>query len=368
MSISFRHILLGPLLLVVALVVLYPVFWLYVARQVEDEFARWRMAQEQKDRSVKHGATDIAGFPGVVRLDVEAPEIVSAKDGWRWRGERASFEIQPWDWHRLRIDVSGEQQLTVSVEGRERAFKTSPEGAYAIGRLAADGQLVETVVAADGIRLLDEAGAPVVETKALQAHLRWPEPPVDTGDLIEDTPPPKEPVLDVTLAVSDLRVPSSSQSPLGQEVKTFGLLGRVVGRPPRAFRRAAVDEWRRAGGKVELERFTLVWGDLDLRAKGMAALDDAFRPLGAMTAEIRGYRAMLTALEEARLMRRDAAAASRLALDLLSKPGGGDRRVATVPVTAQNGGLFVGPVKVLKLQPIFPPAPSGRRTPPASSR
>lgn len=359
MSISFRHILLGPLLLVAALVVFYPVFWIYMAQQVEEEFARWRTVQEQQGRSVKHGATDVAGFPGVVRLDVEAPEIVSTKDGWRWRGERASFEIQPWDWQRLRIDVSGEQELTVSVEGQERAFKANPEGAYAIGRLAADGQLVETVVAVDGIRLHDEAGAPIVETKAMQAHLRWPEPPVDTGDFIEDTPSPKDPTLDVTLAVSDLRMPSSVQSPLGQEVKTFGLLGRVVGKPPHALRRSAVDEWRRAGGKVELEQFTLVWGDLDLRATGTAALDDAFRPLGAMTAEIRGYRAMLTALEEARLMRRNAAAASRLALDLLSKPDGGDRRVATVPITAQNGSLFVGPVKILKLLPIFPPAPSG---------
>ena len=52
-------------------------------------------------------------------------------------------------------------------------------------------------------------------------------------------------------------------------------------------------------------------------------------------------------------------AGTQLALDLLSRRDEGDnRRVVTVPVAAQNGALYLGPVRLLKLPPIpFPVRP-----------
>ena len=84
--------------------------------------------------------------------------------------------------------------------------------------------------------------------------------------------------------------------------------------------------------------------------------DERLRPLGAVSAEIRGYGETLTALESAQMVPPRAAAGSRLALDLLSRPdGGGGRRVVTVPVSAQNGALYLGPVRMVRLEPIpFP--------------
>ncbi|MCH7888152.1 MAG: DUF2125 domain-containing protein, partial [Proteobacteria bacterium] len=42
------------------------------------------------------------------------------------------------------------------------------------------------------------------------------------------------------------------------------------------------------------------------------------------------------------------------ALGLLAKPGPNGRLVLTVPVTAQNGTLYVGPLALFKLAPVVP--------------
>ena len=84
------------------------------------------------------------------------------------------------------------------------------------------------------------------------------------------------------------------------------------------------------------------------------AADGGMRPLGALTADIRGYEETLQALAEAALIRRDVLPASRVALNLLAKTDETDgRRVLTVPLTAQDGALYLGPIKLLALPPVI---------------
>src|SRR3546814_11802892 len=71
----------------------------------------------------------------------------------------------------------------------------------------------------------------------------------------------------------------------------------------------AIEAWRQNGGTVEIPWLNLVWGPLDLRAKGTATLDGRMRPLGALTADIRGYRETLTAFASAGLVPPDTALA-----------------------------------------------------------
>jgi hypothetical protein len=84
------------------------------------------------------------------------------------------------------------------------------------------------------------------------------------------------------------------------------------------------------------------------------------RPLGALTADIRGHTETINVLERARLLQRKVAATSRIALSLLAKPDkDGTGSVLTIPVTAQDGRLYLGFVRLLALPPIPFPAPSG---------
>ena len=100
----------------------------------------------------------------------------------------------------------------------------------------------------------------------------------------------------------------------------------------------------------------MVWGALDLRANGTMALDADMRPLGALTADIRGYEEALEAMAEAGMLRRNILPASRVALNLLAKTDESDgRKVLTVPLTAQDGALFLGPIKLSDLPAVITP-------------
>jgi len=149
------------------------------------------------------------------------------------------------------------------------------------------------------------------------------------------------------------------ETPLDRQIQEIAMVFTVKGALPETFLRDAIDAWRRGGGTLDLSHFQINWGKLSLRAKGMLSLDEALRPLGALTADIKGYAETLSALERAHILQRKAVAGTQLALDLLSRRDDGDsRRVVTVLVAAQNGALYFGPVRLLKLAPIpFPVRP-----------
>jgi len=346
-----RPVLLGPALLILLLGVGYPVFWFIVAGQVEDGFLRWRDTQNKKGHVVEHGALAVQGFPGAIRLMIDAPAIASTKDGWSIKSSQAHFEIQPWNWRRYRVEASGPHRLVGIVQGRPVRVVAETDSALFIGQLNDRGRMAEGVAEIGNLRVREPDGGQLSATKHVQARLRWPDGAARPG----------LPSFDLTVQASHTQLAPKISGPLGTDLRTVRVSGTLNGQPPGKLQRDALDAWRQDGGTIDIRQVVLGWGALDVSANGTLALDAALRPLGAFTTELLGHRALLAALEQGGTLRRKEASAARLALDLLSKPSGnGDgRRVVTVPLTAQRGRLYLGPVRLLKLPPILPPAPSG---------
>lgn len=349
MSMFLRPLLLGPILLILLLGVGYPLFWFYAAGEVEDGFLRWRDTQIKKGYVVEHGALAVGGFPGAVRLAIDAPAVASTKDGWSVKSSRADFEIQPWNWRRYRVEAAGPHQLVGIVQGRPLQVVAETRTAWLIGHLNDRGRMAEGVADIRDLRVREPDGGQLSATEHVQARIRWPDGAA------------QPPSFDLMVQASNTQLAAKISGPLGTDLRTFRISGTLNGRPPGKLQRDALDAWRQDGGTIDIRRVALGWGALDVVANGTLALDAAMRPLGAFTTEVHGHRAMLSALERGGALRRKEASAARLALDLLSKPSGkGDgRRVVTVPLTAQRGRLYLGPVRLLKLPPILPPAPSG---------
>ena len=111
-----------------------------------------------------------------------------------------------------------------------------------------------------------------------------------------------------------------------------------------------VEHWRRDGGTVEVPWLRAVWNRVDLRAQGSIALDEDWRPMGAFSADISGYAAAMDALVETAVLEPKEAAMATIGLALLAKrPPEGGEPVLTVPVTAQSGELYVGPLRIADL-------------------
>ncbi|MEE9194263.1 MAG: DUF2125 domain-containing protein, partial [Alphaproteobacteria bacterium] len=92
------------------------------------------------------------------------------------------------------------------------------------------------------------------------------------------------------------------------------------------------------------------WGPLNFSATGTLALDQDLQPLLAMTATITGFNETIDALAAARAIKARDATVAKMLLSLLAKrPGGGGPAELKIPLTVQDGKLFVGPVALMKV-------------------
>ena len=105
---------------------------------------------------------------------------------------------------------------------------------------------------------------------------------------------------------------------------------------------------------MELNSFRVRWGPLGIESSGTIALDSEMRPIGALTADIIGYGDVIDELIMSNMIPLGDAFIAKVAFNMLAdKPeDGGPPVLRSVPVTAQDGGLFVGPVAVARMPAI----------------
>jgi len=345
-----KRIFIVPAALVALLAASYCVLWVVVAHWIEDGFLNWARVQTAHGNTVEHGALALAGFPGPIRLTIPAPHVTSTKGGWQWSAERAVLETRPWHWRRFRLEVFGDQRAAVPFAGALHHYVLRPASALLVGEADDMGQFSQGALRARDVTVTDSSGATLLSVQRVQGHLNLRTPGATTEN---------QTALDLTLQGENVELGPMFETPLGKAIQGIGIVASVKGTMPQTFLRDSMDAWRASGGTVDLSHFQMNWGMLTLRASGTVALDEMFRPLGALSADIKGYAATLKALQKARVLRRRDADGARLALDLISRRDGADnRRMVSIPISAQGGMLYLGPLRLLKLAPIpFPVRP-----------
>jgi hypothetical protein len=148
----------------------------------------------------------------------------------------------------------------------------------------------------------------------------------------------------------DRRVQSGSPEPLDAtfDVAIFGAL-------PAEPTPGAWAQWRDAGGVVEISQSNVVWGSLRLKGSATVTVDERFRPLGAGTASIEGFDSAIDRMAARNLVGSTEAVIAKVVLGALSQTMPDGTRRIDVPLTAQDGWLSVGPVKLLALSPVTRP-------------
>ena len=146
------------------------------------------------------------------------------------------------------------------------------------------------------------------------------------------------------------RFPSRPICRLATTSQRIDLAAAVEGRlqPGRPSESLAI--WRDAGGVLQIQRFAADWGPLAVTAEGTLALDGQMQPLFAGTATVRGYSEAIDALVQARMMAPNQATGAKIALAAMAKPADdGGPPAAKLPITIQDGFLFVGPLKLAQM-------------------
>lgn len=127
----------------------------------------------------------------------------------------------------------------------------------------------------------------------------------------------------------------------------------IMGPVPDFAKKDSVIAWNEASGVLEFNRFYIHWGPVTVNANGTIGLDTNLQPEGAFSGRIEGLDEGIDALVEQGAIGKRQEALVRSSIGVLSRPSGLTGSSApVVPVSLQGGGLYLGPVRLMKLQEI----------------
>ncbi len=306
--------------------------WLIVAGQIEERALAWAEMRRAEGYTVTWTSLDVGGFPSRFDLDFAGPRL--AKDG--WAAEAPSLRAQFLPWRPGRVDLAA-----------PRLALAGPEMAGDLEQVAAEVRIEggqATQVAIDGI--------------AATGRFRGADQGrADRARLVVDSFSPgttdwKAESLAGTVSLWGVRpAPPYAAQMLFPDPFDLAVTGAIKG--------PIVDlaGWRDAGGTLELNQLALVWGPMKLDGSATLALDGQMRPLGAGTARLQGLNPVLDRLVAKGQIRAQDATIGKMVLGLLAQPAADGGSEVSVPITAQDGKLSLGPVPVATLRPLVESRP-----------
>lgn len=335
--------------LIAALVLIiagYTAFWFHLKGRVEQGLNDWAAEQRAKGWQVYHSPPSFSGYPYRIMLELKEVALADPAHPQAWALRLASIKAvtHPWTLRHILLQPEGTTELAWTVNGSRANLTGTAEQQRA--SLALD-------VANRVQRFSYEALKPVLTLSTP----RLAEPVTARADKLElhtrdNRGTPGAPTV-ADLAVTAEQLTASGMDagpPFGNTIARLQLELGATG--PIDARTVAV--WRDAGGTVELRRLAVRWGPLDASTTGTLALDKQMRPLGALTAEAKGWEAVIDGLTERRMIARNQARTLKIALGLLAQPATDGGKVLRAPITAQDGKLFLGPVMLGDLPPLLP--------------
>lgn len=313
-------------------------YWFFAVHQVKAGIEDWIAQQRAAGAEVSHAGIEIGGYPFRIRVDMAEPRFARPKHPARprWQADAIHAFSHPWTPRHVVFELAGSHSLSLVVDDRERTWQFDSPQAQASWAGQADGRLQRISVDLHDM-VLQEDGTERLRATRLQLHLRpqrGTEPGIDVAATADQ-------------AVLNWPLPPAFEPEVARAQAQFTINGAVLPDQPPAQALAA---WRDNGGTIDVHNLMLEWGRLDLRSEGTVALDEEMRPMGALTAKLKGYEVLLEAARDDGQISDGAARAAAAVLRLLAAANGG---MLSVPVRLQGGEAFLGPVKIARLSPLL---------------
>lgn len=315
-------------------------YWVWASRGLTAEVARWSEKRRVEGFVIEYGGPEVGGFPLTLTTQITDP-AVARPDGWLWEGPTLDGETPLWAPNRLRLTFPGLHRLSHPESGPSATVEAQADAAEAEARVQVDGEPESFRARITGLTLANEVSGSLA-VALLSADYGPPGLGYDGKVKIP-----------LQAEVSELLLPEALDRPFGRQVEQSSLLAELNRPPPWQWTPEALEVWRKSGGKMEVERFNIVWGSLQLEATGTITVDRELRPLGAFDARVVGLQESLDALAAAGAIPQDQVFALQLLLlALSSETDAQGRKVLEVPLSFQQGRLFLGPIPLAELDPV----------------
>lgn len=312
----------------------YTAYWFHGADRLRKGLDDWAERRRALGWQVGWDAAETSGFPLHLRLTLTAPSVVDV-NGRYWRTEWLTAHAEPFDWTRLRLDPAGRHHL--GWPGG--AVEIQAGAAHAAVNLSRLGVLQDATVLAASLTVTGLVDQPLT---AAGLALTWDPLPVAQADHTTAT-------LRFSATAHDLLLPAFPGLPLDRTIGLAEVTGRVLGPIPDGDLPDAIGQWSADGGIIELDHLSLEWAPVALEAQGTLALDPAGQPLASLSTRMRGFAPLMDRLAAAGTLPADSANAAKTVLLLMAKPDTKGRPTVPVPVSLQDGNLYLGSARVAQV-------------------
>jgi hypothetical protein len=349
-----RRIAIWTMALLTLAAVLWTGWWFYAGRFAIASLQEWAEEQRANGYDVTFARVDMAGYPFRIDLTVRRFGISAPGRFWAVSSDETTVSFRPWNLNRYTLKTAAPvQMIAAALPGTRQSpiVAGSVEGTFHHAR---DGQT----------HVLELVAKPISGPLGLS---------VKEVGLIGERPARRATDHEATalsgrLELVDAAAPALFPPGLPNRVTAavldFDVLGPEPGQHGSALRR--LSEWRDGGGSIEVREIALAWEDLNLRGEGTLALDSDMRPIAAFALDASGVPQTARRFQEAGLIDDRTRRYIELGTGLLSL-GRSNSASIRVPISAQDGILYVGPVAVGEVQPLIPgynPAPAAVAPPP----
>ncbi len=327
-------------------------YWRAAVAEMDRAIEGWLQAWRAQGYRIETGPRAPSGFPFQARIAAEAPSIEDPEGAWRWTARGVDIETDLWDLTRYRLRLGDRHDLAAPINGRIVDMRITPETADLETDFDLNGQLRKARLRLTSATVsAPEIGASGRLERAV-ITLVLPKEPATRHDQESAA---------IELIAQGVTLPPDMAGPLGPSLAHVSTRLRVMGAAPRADLRGALAAWRDGGGVIEAPWLRLNWGPLGVNATGTATIDEKFRPLAAFDVKARGYKESIDAFADAGLIDRQVGRWAGLGLQIFAGLGGGE---VSIPVSAQDGAVFLGPLRMGDAPPLLP-AQGGDRLSPA---
>jgi hypothetical protein len=322
----------------------WTVAWYQIADTIRGRIETWAEARRGEGLTARHAGIAVDGFPFAWRVRITDPAIAGAgAAAWAWHGEALEARFAATGYRDVALQFPGEHRIAAGGGALGATWRVSaarPDGRIL---LHADGRLDRLELDfgdATLIRLPDEK---TFRAARLQGAVTLPRPA--TTDHRTET-------LGVTLIVDALSPIEAPVASFGTTLSSVRLDLASKGRLPTGKFADALRAWRDDGGTLEVNHLAVRWGPVDAEGNGTLALDAQDRPLGAFATRWRGYNETIDALQAAGQIPPWPAAGAKMALNALARQQPDGMRQIDVPITFQDGRVFVAGFPVMRLAPL----------------
>jgi len=315
-------------------------YWFVMAGRAADWIAVWAPPAPGKAWHGSFEASEVSGFPFSMDVRLANPEVTwdSSSGGAVWQGDWLIASFRPWSLSNFDISLPPEQYVSLVEEGRlYMAALAMTAGTAHVAIVNNRAQAVRAEFT-DLVVDLAQNQAPVtadrlmVEVEALTDEIAW----------------------DIALQVEGARFHSQVPEPFIGEVPLLVANLTLRGDLPEGSLEQRLGAWRDNGGVIDVHALKLVWPPLDIEGEGSLSLDRQMRPLGAFTADVVGYRELVEAFEQMGRLTRNQAMMAGAGMDAIARTDEQGNRRLNVPLSMQDGHLYVGPLMLGDLPPLLP--------------